>query len=246
MDNSFEWIKHKNIAHRGYHNSKNDVPENSLKSISLAMDKNYAVEFDVRISKDNTLYVIHDKNLKRLCGVDKKFESLHDKEIESLRLLGTNEIVPSRAQVLTLVDCRQPLMIEIKPTTRYKKLMEQLIIQLSNYKGRFVLQSYSPIIISWLKKNHPHIIRGIITEGYGHSYQPIYPIWRLSQIKIWHKLASPDFYNFNIKDLPNKRMSAYYNSGIPILSFTARSQKDLDFVKTNYTNAVFELFEPKK
>lgn len=244
MKKNMQWIKTKLIAHRGLHDIEKAIPENSMLSFKNAIESNYGIECDIRISKDDLLYAFHDKNTKRLCGTDKKFESLSSNEITKLRLLGTNEVVPLFNDLLTLVESKVPLMIEIKPTRRYKKLLNILMKELDKYKGEFLIQSYSPVIVIHLKRKYPSVIRGIITEDYGHSYQPPYPIWILSKLPILDKLMKPDFYNYNIKDLPNKKMDRLKAQGIPVVSFTARSKEQLEFVKEKYDNAVFEKFIP--
>lgn len=240
------WIKNSQIAHRGLHDIKKGIPENSLFAFKNALNHGYSMECDVRISKDDFIYVYHDKNTKRLCGEDLTFEKLDKYQIASLRLSNTEEHIPLLKELLTLVDSKQAIMIEIKPTNRYKKLVTLMMDQLKEYDGVYSLQSYSPIIIRYIKKKYPNVIRGLIAEGYGHPYQPIYPIWWLSQIKLWEKLCDPHFYNFNIKDLPNKKMDSFKKDNKFVISFTSRSQADLDFVKKNYDNVVFEGFIPKK
>ena len=63
------------IAHRGIHNNTN-TPENSIKAFKLALEKNIAIELDVRISKDNKLIVFHDENLKRMANINRNIEEL--------------------------------------------------------------------------------------------------------------------------------------------------------------------------
>lgn len=245
LNKKIEWILHSTIAHRGFHNISKGIPENSIAAFSNAIHNGYAIEFDVRISKDNIVYVIHDKNLKRLCNKDFKFELLNSDEISKLRLQQTEEKIPTLKELLKLVDGQVPLLIEIKPTTRYRAINKLLLSQLDGYNGVYAIQSYSPIIVNWFKHKAIDIPRGIIAESFGHPHQPIYLIWWIGSLKIWNKIVKPDFYNYNIKDLPNKKMNKFKESGKMVISFTARNEEQLDFVKKNYHNAVFEGFIPK-
>ena len=61
--------KNKIIAHRGLHN--NYIVENTLLAFLKAVEKDYAVELDIRLLKDGTVVVYHDINLKRLTGINK-------------------------------------------------------------------------------------------------------------------------------------------------------------------------------
>jgi len=51
------------FAHRGVHNNV-DIPENSIKAFKYAIENNLNIELDVQLTKDNTLVVFHDENLK--------------------------------------------------------------------------------------------------------------------------------------------------------------------------------------
>ena len=49
-------FKNRFIAHRGLHT--NLIPENSLLSFSKALEYNYAIEFDLTITKDEKVVVL--------------------------------------------------------------------------------------------------------------------------------------------------------------------------------------------
>jgi len=60
------WITEIPIAHRGLDNG--DIPENSMQAFKNAIEKGYAIELDVQLTKDKQLVVFHDSNLLRLTG----------------------------------------------------------------------------------------------------------------------------------------------------------------------------------
>src|SRR4051794_3938882 len=58
------------IAHRG---ASHDAPENTLAAIKLAWQQEAdAAEFDLHLSRDGKLVVIHDADTRRVAGVDKR------------------------------------------------------------------------------------------------------------------------------------------------------------------------------
>src|SRR5215218_7394628 len=70
------------VGHRG---ASFDAPENTLASVKLAWEqKADAAEFDVFLSKDGKIVVIHDANTKRVAGVDKP---VVQQTLEELRTL---------------------------------------------------------------------------------------------------------------------------------------------------------------
>ena len=82
------------IAHRGFFDNKNGIPENSLPAFQKAVDAGLGIELDVQLSKDGYLLVFHDEDLKRMCGVDKKIRELNYAEIQQYTLLDTQERIP--------------------------------------------------------------------------------------------------------------------------------------------------------
>ena len=110
MMNLFE---NRYIAHRRLHDGVL-IPENSLLAFEKAIEKNYSIEFDITISKDNQIVVFHDEDLYRLCGLKENIEEMNYSFLKELKLYETNEKIPLLKEVLDLVDGQITLMIEIK------------------------------------------------------------------------------------------------------------------------------------
>ena len=104
------------IAHRGY--SEMGV-ENSLEALEGAKKAGADyVELDIQLTKDNKFVVMHDFNLKRLAGVNKKVKDLTFDEIEKLTIkqgefeshIPSFEEFVNRAKELNI-----KLLVELKP-----------------------------------------------------------------------------------------------------------------------------------
>ena len=98
-----DFLKEKIIAHRGIHDN-NDIVENSIPAFKECLKKNVSIELDVHLLKDNEIVVIHDDNLKRLTRKKKRLKDLTYDQIKDLKLLGTDEHIPTLKEVLDLVD----------------------------------------------------------------------------------------------------------------------------------------------
>ena len=149
------------IAHRGVHNNK-DIPENSLLAFKKALDKKYAIEFDIEITKDDKLVIHHDDNAIRMTGFDKNIEDLTLDEIKTLKLLDTEERIPTFREVLDLVNGKVLLDIEIKSTKRIKKVVDLVLKELENYNGKVLLKSFDPFIVNRLKKETDKYAIGLL------------------------------------------------------------------------------------
>ncbi|HET6378487.1 MAG TPA: glycerophosphodiester phosphodiesterase family protein, partial [Methylocella sp.] len=64
--NAPDWLTARPIAHRGLHSRLGGAAENTLAAASAAIARNYAIECDVRRSKDGKAIVFHDETLDRL------------------------------------------------------------------------------------------------------------------------------------------------------------------------------------
>jgi glycerophosphoryl diester phosphodiesterase len=239
------WLKTYHLAHRGLHSKDLTVPENSLQAFKLAIEKGYALELDLNMLKDGTIVVFHDDNLKRLTGIDKHISQMTYDDIKDLRLNNTDQHMPLLHELLNLTDGRVPLLIELKPFGEITKFCEIVYEQLKVYKGVFAIFSFHPGIVRWFKKHAPNIARGQISKDFGHE-QTFNPILKFMLKRLYfNPFTKPDFISYDIKSLPNKYVNKAQKQGKTIISFTATSQKDLDFVKSMYTNVVFQYFTPK-
>ncbi len=54
------------IAHRGLHNAKKGIVENTLPAFAAAIAKNYGIECDLRPAAGGLPVVFHDETLERL------------------------------------------------------------------------------------------------------------------------------------------------------------------------------------
>lgn len=163
----------KRYAHRGLHSEK--IPENSMAAFALAKEKGYGAELDVQMSADHRLVVFHDGTLKRMCGVEGNLKDRTWDELCKLRLKDTDERIPLLADVLlSLGD--QTLICEIKSENGVKnyELCEKTYDLLKDYPGKWCIESFSPYLSGWFRKNHPEVIRGQLScvmkdTGYGRA-----------------------------------------------------------------------------
>ena len=194
MKNKISRFADKNFIHRGYFNNI-DIPENSIIAFSLALKRNFNIELDVQLTKDNELVVFHDYSLKRMCGNNKLVENCTYEELNNYNLLNTKYKIPLLKDVLKLINGKVNLLIETKVKNYNGKLERELSKILDNYKGIFGIQSFNYLSINWFKRNRKNYIIGLL----------------ISKLKIKDKLVSmyirPDFISYNIKYLPNKYIS---------------------------------------
>ena len=196
-----EFLSRSLIAHRGYHNNKKGIPENSVLAFKKAIDNNYLIELDVRLTKDQKLVVFHDDNLKRVCGVNKRVKDLTYIELLKYNLFDTTLKVPLFSDVIKLVNGRVPILIETKYHNRYGVLEKILINELSNYKGLYAIQSFYPMSLLWLKRNTKDIPIGLLSSNFKNDLNRLKSI--IGKTLILDLFFKTDFISYDVKGLPN-------------------------------------------
>ena len=234
-------ISGKYIAHRGLHGI-DGVVENSLWAFGKAAEKGYIIENDIHLTKDNVVIVFHDDNLKRMCRVDEKPENLTLEVIKGLNLAGTNEKIPTLKECLDLVDGRVPLLIEFKSPvlTDYKPLCVAANEVLKDYKGKYFVKSFNPLMMMWYRKNRPDIMRGQLSSAFYN--EPIHQ--KLAGALVFNFLSRPDFVAYEYKYENNffRRLVTFFGAFPVAWTYTEMSQ--IEKTRKRFKTFIFEKFIP--
>lgn len=236
--NNLNFLKTNLIAHRGYHSKELGIPENSMKAFKRAIDNNYIIELDAHLLKDGNVVVFHDDNLKRLTGIDKLIKNTTYDEIKKLKIYNTDQTIPLLTDVLKLVNCKVPLLIEIKYDVKTGLLEKKLIEILQNYRGLYAFQSFSPFSLYYLKKHCSNISRGLLVSNFKNDRINIIKKILLKNM-VFNFLAKPDFISVNYKYVSNKKIQKLRNKKL-ILTWTIRNKDDYNNVKELCDNYIFE------
>lgn len=232
-------------AHRGLHGKT--APENSLTAFSLACDNGYGIELDVRMSSDGEIFVFHDENLRRVCGINKPFSSLSRSQLSALRIYGGGERIPRLSEVLELIDGRVPILIEVKSADNARSLCKALCEMLDGYEGAFAIQSFDPRILAYFKKYRPRFARGQLvtkiakTDG---AVKNPFIRFALNQM-LTNVISRPDFISIDGKMINNPAFLlatfVFRNKGFV---WTVHSQEQYTLCQKRGLYAIFEKFNP--
>lgn len=235
-----EFLSRNLIAHRGYHNNKKGIPENSVLAFKKAIDNNYLIELDVRLTKDKKLVVFHDDNLKRVCDVNKRVKDLTYRELLKYNLFDTTLKVPLFSDVIKLVNGRVPILIETKYHNRFGVLEKILINELSNYKGLYAIQSFYPMSLLWLKRNTKDIPIGLLSSNFKNDLNRLKSI--IGKTLILDLFFKTDFISYDVKGLPNNYLS-YKRNKKKIVIWTIKNKKDYDLARQYTDSLICENFD---
>jgi glycerophosphoryl diester phosphodiesterase len=235
------------VAHRGLW-SPGGAPENSLAAFQAACAGGYAIELDVQLTADNHVVVFHDDHLERLTGASGKLRDHTAADLQTLKLSGTDETIPTLADALTLIGHRAMVYIELKtPFGEVGELEKQVSEILLDHNGPTAVIGFNPYSHAWFADHHPQILRGLDSYAYADgNAQKMAPEQRRAFAALEHvELARPDFLALGLDMLPSPRADLLRAKGMPVVAWTARNSADWDRVKDHCDNLIFEGFTPQ-
>ena len=232
------------FAHRGLHGG---AQENSLEAFEKACRAGWGIELDVQLSKDGTVVVFHDDTLARMTGDARRVDEADLSELKKLTLRGKGKI-PTFEETLACVRGRVPLLVEIKNGRRNAELCEKTMALLKDYDGKYVVESFNPLILRWLKKHSPETIRGQLVGAkvsYIASQGPV-RAFVLSKLLL-NFLARPDFVAYDVEAAgfrAPKIQRALFRT--PLAAWTVRDDKLFRECLERGEMPIFENFTPGK
>ncbi len=183
-------------AHRGLHGA---APENSLAAFRAACEKGYGIELDVQLTADGELVVFHDGSLSRMTGKDASLHSLTYAELRELRLGESAERVPTLREVLSLVDGRVPLLVEIKADHAWRAVCESAAALLRDYRGAYMIESFHPLAVAWFRRHAPEVVRGQLSSRLTRDKRYRGIAYFLVENLLLNLVARPDFIAYDMR-----------------------------------------------
>jgi len=157
------------IAHRG---NSSVALENSLEAVhaALALPADM-IELDIRRSRDNVLYIMHDKTTARTAGNDIDIERSLSGEIEKVRLKN-GEPVPTLTDVIKVIAGKSGLNLELKSDGAGLPTAEFLAS--SDYKGYVLVSSFNEDEVLSVRRMMPRLPVSLIFDVFAANDAPSY------------------------------------------------------------------------
>ena len=235
------------IAHRGLFDNGRDAPENTIPAFRKAVEAGYGIELDVQLSRDRQVVVVHDYTLERYCGEDRCIKDLSFPELCRYKIMNSAETIPLLVDVLGVIDGKVPLIVEIKTEGEYKEICELTANILSTYTGIYCIESFSPYVVGWYKRNCPEIIRGQLADDFLHKkyFKSSLKNWVLTNM-LHNVINKPDFIAYNHRFWNRKCLGLWKKIlACSLAAWTVKSQEDLDKAAKVFDIIIFDSFIPQ-
>jgi len=246
---NLKWLTARPIAHRGLHDAAGGIIENMPSAFAAALAGNYGIECDVQVSADGEAMVHHDDALGRLTDGSAALASLDASALQAVAFKATADRMMTLAALCELVAGRVPLVVEIK--SRFDgdlRLMRRVAQVLGNYRGPAAAMSFDPEPVEALRELAPSLTRGIVAERHyrHHEWDALPPGTKRKLAFLLHTPRTrPHFIAWSVKDLPAAApLIARHLFGLPLLTWTVRSEQDRTTAGRYADQMIFEGFRP--
>ncbi len=148
------------VAHRG---GAELFPENTITAI-LGLEKMGIdmIECDVHLSSDGELIAIHDDNLLRTAGIDRKVKEMTRAELKHIHA-GDEYGIPALKDLLDASSL--PFVVELK-TPETVISLESMLKANPNWTERIYPLSFYHEILFYLRQQFPSIVCGALLAGF--------------------------------------------------------------------------------
>lgn len=243
-------LKTRLYAHRGLHDNGTQAPENSMAAFRKAVEAGYGIELDVQLSADNVPVIFHDFSLRRVCGVPGNVRDYTYEQLQSFRLLQSDERIPALKDFLKMVGGKVPILLEYKSEDRDMTLCRIIDPMLRRYRGVYMIESFNPLVLLWYRKHRPGVVRGQLSDGfiYDREYRtPLkLPVVLTCQFLLANFLSKPDFIAYNHLyegNLSRRICRNIYKA--KAAAWTIRDQKQLLKAQSGFDVFIFDNFIPR-
>jgi len=231
-------MKIKVFGHRGCAGLE---PENTIRAFKRAIDLGVdLIEFDVRMTRDKKLVVIHDEKLDRTTngiGFVKDFNFAEIRKFDA----GKGEKIPSLEETINFLKNKKPIIvIEIKEPETTEKILE--IIKKEKLEDKVLIVSFWLDALKKLKKIDPKIKTGVL---FGKKVKNMISL--IKEIKA-------DGLGLEYHSIDKEIVKDCHKENFKINAWTVNEFEDIrkmiklgvDIISSNYPNRVLAILKKKK
>lgn len=220
------WLTQRPLAHRGMYGEQ--IPENSLLAFQNAIDNDYGIELDVKLTKDGVPIVFHDFVTDRMTDEAHFVSSTTYATLSQLKLKNSDQTIPTLREALELIDGKVPVLVDVKAHIweNLNAILDELLV----YQGDYAMQFFSPIVFRWFASRAPQIPLGMV---YGSLVINQTPILQLRD-NLFSLFTRPNFVTYESVSIKKMNMNQYRERGLVVLGFTLSYQELQEKEFSNY------------
>lgn len=203
------------IAHRG---ASSYAPENTLSAFKKAVEMGSdGIEFDVQLSKDGHVVIIHDATVNRTSNGNGKVKSLTLKQLKELDFGSwfskefKNETICTLEEVFNYLKNWNGLInVEIKKEWLQFNSIENKVVDLIakfDLRNRIIVSSFSTLSLLKIKRIDKDIQTGILYSSSAKRLYLFAKLFKVDAIHPWYQNVTKDMIKTAVKN--NFKINTY-------------------------------------
>lgn len=243
-----DWLVRRPIAHRGLHDERTGVLENTGSAFAAAIERNYAIECDVQLTADGEAVVFHDETLDRVTKGSGLLLTKSLLDLRSVPYKASSDRIQTLPELLAQVAGRVPLVVEIKSHWDGSAILTERVVDCVNgYDGPLALMSFDPEILRVLAMQAPHLTRGIVADRVHDPYYEALSVQRRRDLRTFAHLGEtkPHFVSFDYMGLPFAPVQNIRAQGFPVITWTIKSESAASKARRYSDQITFEQYLPE-
>jgi glycerophosphoryl diester phosphodiesterase len=169
-------------------------------------------------------------------------------ELRAVPFKGCDARMQTLEELCDLLAGRAPLLVEMKSHFDGDfRLVHRVVEVLSAYRGPAAAMSFDPAMVTELRRIAPNLARGIVAERHYHhaEWDRLSPGTKRSMGFLLHAPAiRPHFVAYSVKDLPSPAPLLARTFGLPLLTWTVRTEENRQVAARWADQLIFEGWRP--
>jgi glycerophosphoryl diester phosphodiesterase len=234
------------VAHRGLHDGRHLI-ENTASAFEAAIAAGYAIETDVQAAAGDEPVIFHDNMLERLTEGAGPVAALGAAALRGVPFRKTGDRIMRLPEFLELVGGRVPIFLEVKTAGNGAPGLERNVArQLAAYRGPLAVMSFDPATVAAMRHLAPGLPRGVVSMVHTAAEYP--ELSAFARFRLTHLLdfprTRPNFLAYHVNDLPRAGVSLLRRLGLPVLTWTVRTQAQRQHASAHADAIIFEDLRP--
>jgi glycerophosphoryl diester phosphodiesterase len=236
------------IAHRGLHDAKAGIIENTACAFMAAIAGRYAIETDIQAAASGEPVVFHDERLERLTTASGRVRDMSAAQLSRIALRGTSDRILALAELFELVKGRAKLFLEIKSSGCAERTLERRVAELlKHYSGPACVMSFDPACMTAMRLFARQVPRGLSAMRFGKLRKC--GLTAANRFRLTHMLdistVKPDFLTYEVNDLAVMEHALRRRfPELPIITWTVRTAEERRKAAQFADGMIFEGFRP--
>ena len=178
-----------------------------------------------------------------MCGVSGNIWDYTAEELQQMKLMGTEQTIPTLEEVLAVIDGRTPLLVEYKMDVVDTVVCEKTHELLQNYEGDYCIQAFHPLVLIWYRRNAPEVGRGQLSQNFWNDEKYAgKPLYLLLTYMVENVATRPDFVSYKVSDQSNLSYQLCKLMGAKTAGWTIKSVQDYEQVAGSLDMVIADTF----